>query len=125
MDWPRPGAGTALRRSLMLRCPRCGSTGIFRGLTMVDDCPRCGMHFERSQGYWLGAMTISLLTTILVVVGVIVGGIVLTWPEVPWTAVTAAGVAGGLLVPLAFYNHSKVLWVALERQFRSRSEPYA
>jgi hypothetical protein len=30
-----------------------------------------------------------------------------------------------LLVPLAFYNHSKVLWVALERQFRSRSEPYA
>jgi uncharacterized protein (DUF983 family) len=109
----------------MLRCPRCGSTGIFRGLTMVAECPRCAMHFERSQGYWLGAMTISLATTILVVVGVIVGGMLLTWPEVPWTAVTLAGVAGGLLVPLAFYNHSKVLWVALERQFRSRSEPYA
>jgi uncharacterized protein (DUF983 family) len=123
-DWPRPSAATAFRRALMLRCPRCGSTGIFRRLTMIDACPRCGLVFERSQGYWLGAMTLNLALTIAVVVGVLVGWIVVAWPDVPWTAVTVAGAAAGVLVPVLFYDHSKVLWVALERQFRSRSEPY-
>ena len=33
------------------RCPRCGSGHLFRRyFTMVDDCPRCGLHFEREQG---------------------------------------------------------------------------
>ncbi len=124
MDWPRPKAVTALRRALMLRCPRCGSTGIFKGLTMTEACPRCGLVFERSQGYWLGAITISMAFTIGAVVVVIFGWMVLTWPDVPWTAVTVAGATAGLIVPFVVYNHSKVLWVALERQFRSRSEPY-
>jgi len=81
--------------------------------------------FERSQGYWLGAMFISLALTMVAVLGVVIGGMIVTWPDVPWTAVTVAGVAAGLVVPILFYPHSKMLWVAVERQFRSRSEPYA
>jgi len=92
---------------------------------MAKECPRCGLVFERSQGYWLGAITISLALTMVAVLGVVIGGMIATWPDVPWTAVTVAGVAAGLVVPILFYPHSKMLWVAVERQFRSRSEPYA
>ena len=43
------------------RCARCGSGHLFkRWFTMVDDCPRCGLHFEREQGYWAGALAINI-----------------------------------------------------------------
>jgi hypothetical protein len=91
---------------------------------MADECPRCGLVFERSQGYWLGAMTISLGLTVGAVLLVVVGWIVLAWPDVPWTTVTVAGALAGVVIPLLSYDHARMLWVALERQFRSRSEPY-
>ncbi|MBA2338429.1 MAG: DUF983 domain-containing protein [Acidimicrobiia bacterium] len=126
MDWPRPSARTALRRALLLRCPRCGSTGIFTWrLAMTDPCPRCGLVFERTEGYWLGAVTINLMVAMVAVLGVVLGAMVLTWPDVAWTAITVAGAAVGLVVPILFHPHSRMLWIALERQFRSRSEPYA
>lgn len=92
---------------------------------MAARCPRCALVFERSPGYWLGAMTISLALTIGTVLLVVIGWMVLAWPDVPWTAVTVAGAAAGLVVPLVTYDHARMLWVALERQVRSRSEPYA
>ena len=29
--------------------------------TMVADCPRCGLHFEREPGYWTGAVAINTI----------------------------------------------------------------
>jgi uncharacterized protein (DUF983 family) len=47
---------TILRR----RCPRCAHA-IFQGpLTMYEDCPGCGLDFDRGQpGYFTGAMYVS------------------------------------------------------------------
>ena len=47
---------------LTKRCARCGSGHLFhRYFTMVDDCPRCGLHFEREQGYCAGALAINII----------------------------------------------------------------
>ncbi len=39
--------GTALKRGLRRRCPRCGQGSLFKGyLTMADHCSNCELAFE-------------------------------------------------------------------------------
>lgn len=45
---------------------------------------------------------------------VFVGGILVTWPDVPWGVVMAATIAVNVLIPVGFYPISKTLWLALE-----------
>src|SRR5205823_8866469 len=57
----KPGAGVVLGRGLTKRCGRCGQGRLFTTwLQMLDRCPRCGLPFERGEGYWLGAMAVNL-----------------------------------------------------------------
>lgn len=90
---------------------------------MVDDCPRCGLHFERSQGYWLGSMLINLAVTMGTFLLVFVGILVITWPDVPWTALLVTVVVVNAIVPVLFHPIARTLWVAVERHVRSRIEP--
>jgi len=92
---------------------------------MVDDCPRCGMHFERSPGYWLGSVVINLGVTMAIFIAAFVGGMLLTWPNVPWGLLTVVLVVLMIIVPFVFNPVARTLWVALERHVRSQSEPYA
>lgn len=124
--FPQPSLLRALARGSVGRCPRCGSGHLFRyWVSMVDDCPRCGMHFERSQGYWLGSMLINLAVTMGIWLVTFVGLMVATWPDVPWGWVMAVVVAVTVVVPVAFHPIARTIWVALERHVRARSEPYA
>lgn len=109
-----------------MRCARCGSGRLFHHwVTMVEDCPRCGLHFERSEGYWLGAVAINMTITIGLFLVVFVGGMALSWPDVPWDGLLVAVVAVTLVAPIVFHPVARTIWVALERQVRSRSELYA
>lgn len=109
---------TVVGRGLRGRCPNCGSGGIFKGVSdIVEDCPTCGLHFEREEGYWLGSM-IVIMGMVLVVFGVVtVGGIALFWPDVPWTWVTVAGIAANIVVPIVGYGWAKSVWMGLDRAF--------
>ena len=52
-SWPTdaPSRAKILWWGATQRCARCGSGHLFRHyFTMVDDCPRCGLHFEREHG---------------------------------------------------------------------------
>lgn len=44
----------------------------------------------------------------------LVGGIVVTWPDVPWTALLVVTVVVNLIVPIVAYPRSKTVWSALE-----------
>ena len=113
----------ALGRGLLRRCPRCGSGGLFRHWTaIVDDCPNCGLHFERSEGYWTGSMALNLVVTETLFLTTFVIMIVATWPDVPWIAVLAVGVLVSLTTPIVFHPISRTLWVAAERHFSGQDE---
>ena len=51
---------------------------------MVDDCPRCGLHFEREQGYWAGALAINIGLAGAVFVVTFVVALVVTIPTSRW-----------------------------------------
>jgi uncharacterized protein (DUF983 family) len=112
---------TMFTRAATRRCPRCGSGHLFKHyVTMVPDCPRCGLHFEREAGYWTGALAINIilvggLFTILFVIA-----LVLTVPDIPVVPLLAIFVPIMVLGPIVAYPFSKTLWVAVDRAFLQR-----
>ncbi|MDJ0960356.1 MAG: DUF983 domain-containing protein [Acidimicrobiia bacterium] len=124
--WTQPGIGTALARAFRRRCPRCGGGDVFdTWIRLKDDCPTCALHFERVDGYWLGSMVINLAVTQVLLLGTLIGLLVATWPDVPWTAVLMAVVAIAVVIPLLMHPLSRLLWVAGERHFHLRAHPDA
>lgn len=84
---------------------------------MAAACPACGLEFEREEGYWVGAMIVNIVVTELVFGAVLVGGMLASWPDVPWTQLLIAGVVLNVAVPVLFYPRSKTLWVGIDRFF--------
>ena len=101
-------------RALRRKCPRCGDPAYESFFGMREHCLRCGLEFEREEGYWVGAMIINTTVTFATFLLVFGGSIVLTWPDVPWPAVLAVTIAANILMPVWFYPVSKTLWLALE-----------
>jgi uncharacterized protein (DUF983 family) len=110
--------GRLLARGFRRQCPRCGAGGLFDGLfDMHDPCPRCGLVFEREEGYWLGAMIIAFA----VIEGVFglsfVATMLLTWPDVPWTALLVVGLAVTAVLPFLISPWTRTIWMAVDRAF--------
>lgn len=122
---PRPRI-LPLLRGFAGRCPHCGGRGIFAGIAELRDaCPSCGFSFVREEGYWVGAMTV-IFALILVVFGAwFVGGMLLTWPQVPWTGLLIGGLVLNGLLPVLGYGWSKAIWVGLDLTFTpARAEEF-
>lgn len=109
-------------RALLRRCPSCGAPGIFRSYAALRDrCPSCGLTFERHEGYWVGAVAVNTVVTIGVFALTLVGSIVLTWPDPPWTEILIGTIALNALFPIVFYPWSKTLWMALDLTVHPRA----
>ncbi len=107
---------SALRRGFTRRCARCGSGKLFHHwVTMVPDCPRCGLHFEREQGYWAGALAINIFSVFAVFAVTFAIAMTLTVPDVPIPLMLAIFVPLMVLGPIIWYPFSKTIWVAVNR----------
>ena len=114
-----PSTGLLLRRGALRRCPLCGSGHLFRRwLVMVEDCPRCDLHFERIEGHWIGAIAMNTVLALLVLLGVIVGGFAASYPDSPPAALLIVSIAVAALMPLFFHPFSRTLWTALDLAMR-------
>jgi uncharacterized protein (DUF983 family) len=112
---PGPSASRALWRGGTRRCPRCGSGHLFRRwFKMVPDCPRCALHFEREEGFFLGAYVINYAITQIGIILVLIIGLATTVPDPPVWNIILAGLAVSVFVPLIGYPFSKTLWCALD-----------
>jgi uncharacterized membrane protein len=90
---------------------------------MVDDCPRCGLHFEREQGYWAGALAINIGLAGAVFIVAFAVALVLTVPDVPVVPLLAILVPLMIVVPTLGYPFSKTIWVAVDRAFLQHLDP--
>jgi uncharacterized protein (DUF983 family) len=111
-----------LGRALLRRCPRCGAPAFDSYFTLREDCANCGLHYEREEGYWVGALIINTAITFGTFLLLFIGGIALTWPDVPWTVLGVVTITAMALVPLLFYPLSKTLWTALELSWHPLEE---
>jgi uncharacterized protein (DUF983 family) len=110
-----PSTFAILARGLLKRCPRCGQSRLFRRwFTMAPRCARCGLDLERGEGFWLGTMAINLGVTEMVFGATLVGVMVITWPHVPWAALTVAAVLLNGVLPLILYPFARTTFLAID-----------
>ena len=104
-----------LLRAMLARCPICGDKNIWKKFgEPVAQCPTCHYPYEREEGYWVGAMIVNIGAAMISFFVMFVGGMLLTWPDVPWTGLLVAGVLLMGLGPLIFYPQTKTIWVWLD-----------
>ena len=109
---------TMFGRAMIMHCPNCGQSGIFhRWLQMSGRCPRCGLYFEREEGYWTGAVAINTVVTELIFAAVVAAVVITTWPSIPTVPLLVGGLALNVIIPVIFYPISKTLWVATDLLF--------
>jgi uncharacterized protein (DUF983 family) len=117
----RAGANVAVKRRplitllrcLRLRCPACGHSSIVqRPFRIKDECPACGSHFKREEGFFVGAISINVVMTELFI-------LVLYLISMPFigshyqTVLTVLFIVA-LIFPVAFYHHSWSLWLSFD-----------
>lgn len=111
-----------LWRAVRRRCPRCGGTAFDSWFRLKPHCDRCGLRFEREDGYWVGAVIINTTVTFGSFIVIFGSLIVSTWPDVPWTTVLSVTVVANATIPVAFYPVSKTIWLALELSWHPMEE---
>lgn len=109
-------------RALTRRCPRCGAKAFQSYFRLNEDCVSCGLHFEREEGYWVGALAINTGITFATFVVIFVSGMLITWPDVPWGLLMGVTIAINLVLPIVFYPQSKTIWNALEMSWHPLEE---
>jgi len=101
-------------RALRRRCPRCGDHAFASYFTLKEHCESCGLKFEREPGYWAGALIVNTAVTFATFLITFSAGILITWPDVPWTGLFVTLLVINGLVPILFYPQSKTVWSAME-----------
>ncbi len=108
-----------MTRGLFGRCPVCGSRHLFRRwVTMTERCPECSFLFERLEGHWIGAIAINTVAVIGLMLILIVGTMIATYPELIPLQLIPILVIVGAAGPFVFYPASKTLWTAVDLLMR-------
>ena len=103
--------GRTLRRGVLVRCPVCGERKLFsRVFSMTEDCPRCGLHFERLEGHWLGALAVNTMVTFGIMFVVLGVTMVVAYPEFPIATMLLAVLPVPLVAPLLLFRPSRTFW---------------
>jgi uncharacterized protein (DUF983 family) len=98
-------------RGLTLRCPNCGGNGVFRGLFHVNErCTRCGFLVQREEGFFLGAMALNYAAAAFPLVPIFV---LVFMEKISVPLALAVCIGWGLIVPVAFYQMSRSLWMMM------------
>lgn len=98
-------------------------SGLFR---TRENCPNCGLKFEREPGYFLGSIYLNYGITALVST---VTWVVLRFGyDLPAKPVMAGLLAFCILFPTLFFRYARALWLALDlrfdtKLFEQREEP--
>lgn len=85
---------------------------------MVDDCPRCGLHFERIEGHWVGAIGMNTIVSFGALLVATAVGLIATFPDFPVPRLVFANVVVAVSVPMFFYPISRTFWTGIDIAMR-------
>jgi uncharacterized protein (DUF983 family) len=103
---------------LRLRCPHCLEGRVFTGLwQMRENCPACGVTYERETGYFMNAVFIAYLMGLIVLIPVTILLLLLKAPI--YCFFLGPALALLLLAPLLF-RYSRLLWMHIDEMVDPR-----
>jgi uncharacterized protein (DUF983 family) len=111
-----PSFGRMTRRALVLRCPWCGSrrTFIRKWLGKYERCRTCGIRWRREEGFELGAVTVNIVLTFLVLTIGMTIGFVATAPDIPVVPMISSLIGIAVLMPIVIYPFTFTIWLAFD-----------
>jgi uncharacterized protein (DUF983 family) len=108
-----------LKAVLRSRCPHCLKGEVFSSLMkMHENCPVCGIDFEREHGFFMMSIFIGYILGFIVVVPPLIILFLLDAPVVAYFLLSAA-----ILIPLSpfIFRYSRILWLHLDELLDPRS----
>lgn len=121
----KPSLWRMLWRGLFRRCPNCSDRRAFfvKWFVRRERCAGCGLRWERNyEGFMLGAMAISFITTGGALLLTMAIGVIATYPDVALVPVLASTVGVTLLVGVLGYPITYTLWQAIDLYLRPVAE---
>jgi uncharacterized protein (DUF983 family) len=105
-----------VRRALVLRCPNCASRKTFvrRWLGRHDRCRTCGIEWRREDGFELGAITVNIIATFIVLTAAMTVGFIATAPDIPVLPFVLSLSAIAIGMPVAIFPFTNLLWLAVD-----------
>ena len=115
-----PSFSRMVLRALVLHCPWCGArrTFIRRWLGKYERCRSCGIHWRREEGFELGAVTVNIVLTFIVLTAAMTVGFVTTSPDIPVVPMVLALVGVAVLMPIVIYPFTFTIWLAFDLAVR-------
>lgn len=110
-----------LWRGLRRRCAWCGGRGAFftGWFAKHEHCQTCGISWRRGyEGFELGALAISAVTCLGVLVVGLGIGVVATWPDVAVVPLLIVLGIGAVVVPIVIYPFSYTIWQGIDLAMR-------
>lgn len=108
-----------LLRGALARCPACGGGSLFRRwFSMAPRCPTCTLRFERVEGHWIGSLGLNTTVVFTVMLIVLLGVSIASYPELPTVPLLVTEVSLALMGPLLFFPSSRTLWTATDLLMR-------
>lgn len=110
-----PRFATLFGRALLRRCVVCGERGVVRHLLQLSEsCPRCGLRFNRKEGHFIGAIGLSTVLTFGALLMVLIGGIILSYPDLAVVPIIATGIGVAIAMPVLIHSHCRLIWTAID-----------
>ena len=113
-------------RGLFMACAACGGRGLFHHWWKIrETCPKCALVFDRSDGYWIGAVAVNTMMSGFLLLVTVVVSFLLALPDPQWQPVLIPSVAVGAIAPVFLDPISRTFWtsmVALGRPPEKRDE---
>ena len=111
---------------LFMACAACGGRGLFHHWWKIrESCPKCALVFDRSDGYWIGAVAVNTMMSGFLLLVTVVVSFLLALPDPQWQPILIPSVAVGAIAPVFLDPISRTFWtsmVALGRPPEKRDE---
>jgi uncharacterized protein (DUF983 family) len=111
----RPPITPVLARAWRLECPRCGVGRLYRkDVRMFRHCPICGLNFYPESGFYLGAMILNYVVTVVIVLAVYFVSVFI--PEfLPWSVNVKImlWMVFAIALSLLLFRQARSFWLAL------------
>lgn len=110
-----------LKAILQMKCPNCRQGNVFRQpLRMHEDCPHCGIHYEREDGYFMMSVFVGYVMGVFIALVVLLILYLTIRPSI-WGYLIGATAALVILSPLIFH-YARVIWMYIDQLLDPRRE---
>jgi uncharacterized protein (DUF983 family) len=105
-------------RVITLRCPVCGRVSIAESPFRIrHHCSECRSLFKREDGFFVGAILVSVVTTELIILAACFFALLVLNLEYNKVLFALFGLA--VVFPVAFYHHGWSIWLGFDHLVES------